>query len=475
MQIHRKKMIDWTMSPSLGLVSILVSLLVAISFVPENVEPAGAVKMSSIALAIGLAIPALVSLFRSPVSLFHPVSVTAASPIYWILLDAIQGSYELQGVIQSEVIQAYITIALFSAGVWIAASRPPIRIPQKIWQSATIHLSSQSLFTIACIAFGASFFRFAFPCNFDVYVMLSAFDGIRWSAPWSRGLEGGWDAFIDHLSYFGYILPTLFVLIARREGWLSHRSVLTLAFAVVIVALQSVGGGRRIIGVMVGAAVCTWLLSQPKPQWKHLIIVLATFLALLFVMQMILIFRNVGILKAFSEDASASFSKQKSLHIDDNFLRLCQLTGIIPEQHPYTTWRWVLWVAVRPIPRVFWPGKPNTPGFSLPDFLGMKGVSLSMSTIGELYMAYGFLGCFFGGVIYGKLAKTLASVLEYNRSPGSIVIFSAGLLALFAGMRSGIELILMSYVLLGWIALVILSMEFLNVKAEEPGRGIGSS
>ncbi len=39
---------------------------------------------------------------------------------------------------------------------------------------------------------------------------------------------GGWDAFLDHFAYFGYLLPTLAVVLAREVGWLNWRTLLTL-------------------------------------------------------------------------------------------------------------------------------------------------------------------------------------------------------------------------------------------------------
>ena len=463
---------QWTVLPAVGLMSVIIGLVAAIALLPADVEPAGAIQTSSLILAFGLLFPLMSAVLRSPASFFHPVSVVAVSPVYWLLLDPIQGAYDFRNVSRAEITLAFVCIGLFSSGVWLAGATRPLKVPPRVWQAATVDLTGKGLFVIACVAFVFSFSRFAIPCNFNIFTMLSAFDSGRWAVPWGRGSEGGWDAFVDHLSYFGYILPTLVVLIANREGWSSSRVWITVVLAAIIMALMSTGGGRRIIGVMCGAAACTWFLSRPKPQWRHLSVVFAMLASLLFVMQVILIYRNVGIGKMWSGDSTVSMSERTTLHVDDNFLRLAQITGIIPEHHPHTTWRWALWVAVRPVPRVFWPGKPSDFGFNMPAYLGMRGVSLSMSTVGELYLAFGYIGCFFGGMLYGRLARTLASVLEFNKTPGSLVIFSAGLLALFAGMRSAIELVLMSYVLLGWIILVSFSAEFLNVRAKKSPSGV---
>ena len=41
----------------------------------------------------------------------------------------------------------------------------------------------------------------------------------RWSAPWGRGQLGGWDAFLDQMQYFGYVLPSLTALLIARRGF----------------------------------------------------------------------------------------------------------------------------------------------------------------------------------------------------------------------------------------------------------------
>ncbi len=48
----------------------------------------------------------------------------------------------------------------------------------------------------------------------------------------------------------------------------------------------------------------------------------------------------------------------------------------------------------------------------------------------------------------------LRELLRHERTPGLLVVYGVGLLSLFAGMRSGIELVLMSYALLAWVGLV---------------------
>ena len=77
--------------------------------------------------------------------------------------------------------------------------------------------------------------------------MFGALGGGRWEAIWSRGDLGGPDAFLDHFTYFGFLLPVLTVMLARKCGWMDARTILLMLLAVIIALFIGQGGGRRII------------------------------------------------------------------------------------------------------------------------------------------------------------------------------------------------------------------------------------
>ena len=72
-------------------------------------------------------------------------------------------------------------------------------------------------------------------------------------------------------------------------------------------------------------------------------------------------------------------------------------------------------------------------------------------------MAGGFIGIFLGGWFYGRLAGALSRLLAETGTPSALIIYSIGLLAIFAGMRSMIELVLMSYGIFAWAGLLWLT------------------
>ena len=102
---------------------------------------------------------------------------------------------------------------------------------------------------------------------------------------------------------------------------------------------------------------------------------------------------------------------------------------------------------------MFWPGKPVDPGFDLPTALGVEGVSYSYSVIGELYMSLGFFGIAIGGWFYGRIAAMANGLLSRSGTIATLLVYSILAMALFAGLRSVLDLLLVSYVVLAWVFL----------------------
>lgn len=446
-------------NPLFGLVCTGLGLALALITLPADVEPRGALRLPATLFAVCLCLVPVFTALHAPKSIFRAEHILVLAPIFWLLLDVIQGRYELSGVSQQDVGLTFSAIALFVGAVWVSAIHRPWPVPRFLKNAALRELSPNVFFGIAMLAFLLAFLRFAIPSGFDLPAMFASLGGGRWSAPWGRGDLGGTDAFLDHFSYFGYILPTLTVVLARRVGWNDFRTWGVGLAALIIVAFLSQGGGRRIVGVLFGSAAVLWFLGQPKVRIATVLIMAVGVLGLLTVLETMLDYRNVGFAalfnpSEFADELPSGEEKDALLRVDDNFLRLAQMTLIFPEYHNYTTWHYVLWVAVRPVPRLFWPGKPLDPGFNLPEFFGMEGVSLSSSVIGEFFMAGGFLGIALGGWFYGRLAGALSRLLAETGTPSALIVYSIGLLALFAGMRSMIELVLMSYGILAWAGLL---------------------
>jgi oligosaccharide repeat unit polymerase len=437
--------------PALGLVGCLIGTSIAVDLMPPDPFPAGALFASALVMTAGLLVAPALACVNNPRAIFRAEHILVLSPVYWILSDLLQGAYPLEEVSKEAIINSFWAICLFVCGVWIAAIFRPLPLPTAINRASSYAVEPKTLFKLVLILFSLSFLRFAIPSNFDPIAMVQGLTVARWNAPWTRGQLGGWDSFLDHMAYFGYALPTITVLISQKTGWLNWRVLVSGFLSLLITAFLAQGGGRRIVGVVIGAAIISWILQQKMINTRKLLIVGAWIALLLIVMQLMLISRNSGI-----QETLAGEEKQLQydyLHVDDNFLRLAQIIDIVPQEHPYIYEKQIVFILIRPIPRVFWEGKPIDPGFDLPTLLGKKGVSLSSSAIGEFYLIMGMFAVFLGGLFYGLLAHMFSVLLLRLQGSSSVLVYSLATMALLAGMRSMQELILMSYALLAWVAI----------------------
>jgi hypothetical protein len=456
-----------------AILSTVIATTLSILLIPEDPSSEGALFYPALVMSAGLATAPLAAALRYPKALLRGESLLSLAPIYWLLLDLLQGVYGLPDISADQVRQAFLAIGIFVVMMWLGSIRRPWRIPQVVISSVSQEFSINTYFALAVACFLIGMLNYAVPCNFNVFEMVHYVGQERWAAPWGRGQLGGWDAFLDHLQYFGYLLPVLTVVMVRRAGVRNARTIICIAMSIVIALFLAQSGSRRVVGVVGGMALVLWILDQRRLRIKQLLMTVFAVVVLLVTLQLMLEYRNVGlsVLVGKSEIQSGRLEKrqileEQHLRVDDNFYRLCQIIQLIPESYGFVYHRYLIYVIVRPVPRVFWPGKPVDAGFDLPTALGVEGVSYSYSVIGELYMSLGLIGIALGGWFYGRVAAMASGLLARCTTQGALVIYSIVVMALFSGMRSILELILVSYVVLAWVGLSHLFIKLRHAKVK---------
>jgi oligosaccharide repeat unit polymerase len=433
--------------------------LSAVLLIPANPGSPGALFFPALAMSLGLLITPFVFVVPNPKAILRADCLLALAPIYWLLLDLLQGVYGMDSVEPKEIASGFVAIGVFISASWLGALRRPWSAPGFVLKSITRDFTPNTYFAVAVLSFLIGMLKFAIPCNFDLVQMFSYAGQERWAAPWGRGQLGGWDAFLDHLQYFGYLLPVLTIILSRYVGWRNVRTLACIGMSSIMALFIAQSGSRRVLGVILGMALVLWVLSQPRLRMKQVVVSVLSVTALLIALQLMLEYRNVGLgvlVGQRNETVSGMNEKravfeQQYLRVDDNFYRLCQVIQLIPKSFPYVYHRYLIYVIVRPVPRVFWPDKPVDPGFDLPTALGVEGVSYSYSVIGELYMSLGFLGIAIGGWFYGRIAAMANGLLSRSGTIATLLVYSILAMAVFAGLRSILDLLLVSYVVLAWV------------------------
>ena len=432
---------------TIGFAATAVGLLIALSIFPADPSPRGALTYCAVILSAGiLLVPVSRAIRRSP-DLLGAENLVAFGYVFWLLLDLIQGAYDLGEAADWALRDAFIAVGVSAAVMWLGVAGRPWKLPNWLGEIASRQMDTRTVARLVPVCFVLGMFNFAYATGFDLPRMFSYLGEPRWSAPWGRGQLGGWNSFADQLQYFGYVLPSLTALLIARRGF-TFGTWLSILVSGVMLAFLSQGGGRRIIGVTVGAAIIVWIQAQEVIKARRLVIAGAAVVGLLTAMQFMLNIRGQGY-EAFAFRGESDYDY---LHVDDNYLRLAQVIQIVPAEVPFVEHRQIWFTIVRPVPRAFWPGKPVDAGFDLPAILGKKGVSLSTSIIGEWYLTFGWLAVLIGAWLHGRLARTVNQLREFEIYKTNPIVYGLAVMVLVSGMRSMQDLVIMSYALVAWWA-----------------------
>ena len=430
--------------PLVGVLSALIgTFLATVVLFPAQPSPRGALVVPAVVLALSILLVPIVRAIRGSAHTLNAENFVAAGLLLWLLLDLIQGAYDLRGATDHGIRMALAAVGVFAACVWAGTAGPPWPLPKGLVEVAQRPLDPAQVARIVPVSFFLGMFNFLYSVDFNIPEMFAYLGAQRWAAPWSRGALGGWDAFRDQMPYFGYVLPSLTALLIAKRGLFRFQTLMALAMSVIMLLFLSQGGGRRIIGVTVGAALLAWVQTNPGARMRNLLVVCIGGIAMAWTAQLMLNVRTTGY-----QDFLVRGSEYDYLHIDDNFLRLAQIIDMVPGQRPYVYGQQVVFTLVRPVPRVLWPNKPVTPGFDLASEVGLKGVSLSSSILGEWYISFGWIAVIFGGLLHGALAKTINALPRSGA--GNPIVYALAVMVLVAGMRSMLDLVIMSYALIAW-------------------------
>lgn len=436
--------------PLMGFLGSTIGTLIAIAAMPHDPQAEGALVFSGAILSAGLFVSPVLSFFKNPRSVFRAEHLLMYGMFYWLLLDLVQSAFPLRGASADGIRGAFICIGLFCACFWLSNLAPPHRLPRFIITSTQHDLKPNIALGLTFVCFSLAMFNYLYSADFDFELIYYTLLSQRWFAPWGRGMLGGWEAFRDVLQVFGYIVPTLTAVVIVRRGLVSSASITCLIMSLIVLAFVSHSGSRRIVGMMLGAAILFWVLSQTRLTVRSYMVVGLLAVALLVLMQLMFIYRKTGFGVLLYQQEEVTLGGGV-IYVDDNFLRLAQVVDFFPDRVPYVTYRRLFFTAVRPIPRVFWQDKPLNWGFDLAEALGDRDVAWSSSLLADWFVMYGFLTVGLGGILYGRLCSWWSQVMDLGVRPVGLLVYSLGAMAIFCSLRQIDELVLMSYPLFGWI------------------------
>jgi hypothetical protein len=274
--------------------------------------------------------------------------------------------------------------------------------------------------------------------NFDVVEMVRWFMDPRFTQPWQRGRLGDWKALFVELGLFIYLIPPLAgIMIARRHRYGAVTLLLIIGALLFTFFYGFTSGTRNIFASYLVTFVIAYSFALPFARQKELILICAASgLFMVFATYFMLQFRNVGFRNYLQGNYEQSQFQERTLFVDYNLYAICRLVDVFPHKRPYLGWEIPYQALIRPIPRAIWSGKPEGLSSSIEEALGVEGVTISASFVGEAYMSGGMFATLLIALIFGALTGWWSYLASPKNSELGILIYASGFFATVISMRS---------------------------------------
>ena len=182
---------------AVGAVATALGTLVALGLFPSNPAPQGALMWHAAVMSAGIMFVPVFRIVRRSSAMMNAENFVAFAYVYWLLLDLIQGAYELGDASDDSLRSAMLAVGLSATAMWIGTIGTAWRLPKWITEIASRPLDARTVRRLIPFCFVLGMLNFAYAVDFDLPEMFSYLGADRWAAPWGRGQLGGWGSFID--------------------------------------------------------------------------------------------------------------------------------------------------------------------------------------------------------------------------------------------------------------------------------------
>jgi hypothetical protein len=299
---------------------------------------------------------------------------------------------------------------------------------------------SGSLLVLFWAAFVLGFIYMLAAVRFDVVEMVNWFVAPRFSQPWGRGKFGDWRALLFELSTLIYLVPPLGGVILARRARFGFLSLLLVGAALLFTFFYSFSSGtRNLFAGHLVTFIIGYAFALPRSRRKELAALCAGgAVAMVIATVLMLEFRTVGLRDYLSSTyvKAPVTEEQPMLFVDYNLIALARLTHVFPKQQGYLGLEVPYLALIRPIPRALWPGKPEGLSVSIEDALGVSGMTIATTFVGEAFMSGGPLAVLFTGLFFGAVAGWWSHLLSPRNSELGTLVYASGFFAAVISMRS---------------------------------------
>ena len=157
-----------------GVIAVATCTICAVSFVPDDPAPKGALRLSGVIMALGLLCVPITSSIGSTRNVIRSENVAAVALVYWALLDLILGSRPLPGISAETARFGLVLIGAFTCCFWIGVAPRAMRPPQGLIKISAEKCTPNTIFLIIIIFFSLCMSRYAIACKFDIFLMAAS-------------------------------------------------------------------------------------------------------------------------------------------------------------------------------------------------------------------------------------------------------------------------------------------------------------
>jgi hypothetical protein len=261
----------------------------------------------------------------------------------------------------------------------------------------------------------------------------------RFAQPWGRGRFGDIKALLYEIGMVLYLIPPLAgVILARRRQYRAFQLIFAAAALGFTLFYGFTSGTRNIFATYLATFLVAYAFTAGLSRKRELLLVGGSGVALLYAATHVMLdFRNIGFARYLQGEKQAfTFEGQEMFFVDYNLYVIAELIQRFPRELPFLGWEIPYLALVRPIPRAFWPGKPEGMSIGIEDALGAEGLTLASTFIGEAYMSGGLFAVALTGWFFGALMSWWNKLAMPESSPFGHLIFASGFFAAVISMRS---------------------------------------
>ncbi len=428
-----------------GTIALLLGLFLTWITLPESGTASGLAAYASRGVLLSIAAN-LAFEFRNGVYGLLRTHILALLSLYALTLaEFLVEQAAFDTLVQPEWVRGGIVACLVGyAGLGIG--RHMIQgAPQRMRSLLQTPTPNHLVIRLFWLAAGIGYLNMLLAVDFNLWELLYYWGVPRFTQPWGRGRLGDWKALLYELSMLLYLIPPLAGVILARARSFSRVQVAGVAFVLVITLFYAFSGGtRNLFGAYVITLLAAYLLSQPPDRQRgrlsdNLInygIIAGAAVVLFAGSKLMLGFRKMGFWTYYYGGGEIAPYLDSDFFVDYNLWVISILTDTFPARHGFLGIEVPFVALVRPIPRALWSGKPEGLSIPIEEVLGVEGLTLASSMVGESYIAAGLLGVLLAGVFFGAFSRWWDSCSSPHNSALGVLIYAAGLFAVAISMRS---------------------------------------